>query len=109
MTVESAKAPKAAGVHGPERRSRTSRRINSAASTPDIILPISSGGIAEIILAVSLRLSPNGTPGAKRRTTAVMRARNIDGASMMMAPTGGRLASPKVSKKEGMLCVGVTG
>jgi hypothetical protein len=31
-----------------------------------------------------------------------MRAWNIDGASMMTAPTGGRLASPKVSKKRGM-------
>ena len=30
------------------------------------------------------------------------RASNIDGASMMTAPTGGRLASPKVSKKRGM-------
>jgi hypothetical protein len=29
----------------------------------------------------------------------VMRARNIDGASMMTAPTGGRLASSKVSRK----------
>jgi hypothetical protein len=52
-----------------------------------------------IILAVSLRPSPNGTPGAKRRTTAVVRAWNIVGASIMTAPTGGRLASPKVSKK----------
>jgi hypothetical protein len=52
----------------------TSRRISSAASTPDIVLPISSGGIAVIILALSVRPSPNGTPGARRRTTAVMRA-----------------------------------
>jgi hypothetical protein len=43
--------------------------------------------------------SPNGTPGARRRTTAVMRAWNIDGASMMTAATGGLMASPKVSKK----------
>jgi hypothetical protein len=35
-------------------------------------------------------------------STAVMRAWNIDGASIMTAPTGGRLASPKVSKKQGM-------
>src|SRR5262249_53968329 len=83
-------------------RSRTIRRISSAASTPDIILPISSGGIAATILAVSLRPSPNGTPGARRRTTAVMWAWNIDGPSMTTALTGGLLASPKVSKKYGM-------
>ena len=80
-------------------RTWTRRRINSAASTPDIILPISSGGIVACISAESLRPSPNGTPGASRRATAVRRARNIDVASIMTAPTGGRLASPKVSKK----------
>jgi hypothetical protein len=43
----------------------------SNASLPDIILPISSGDIAVIILALSLRPSPNGTPGSSRRTTSV--------------------------------------
>jgi hypothetical protein len=37
--------------------------------------------------------------GARRRTTAVMRACNIDGASMMTAATGGRPDAPKVSRK----------
>jgi hypothetical protein len=81
----------AAGHYASVSRPSTSR-INCVASLPDIILPVSSGDIAVIILALSLRPSPNGTPGA----TAVTRAWNIDGASMMTAPTGGRLASPKV-------------
>jgi hypothetical protein len=60
----------------------TNRRISSAVSRLDIILPISSDGIA------SFRRTPNGTLGARLRTTAVTRAWNIDGASMMTAPTG---------------------
>jgi hypothetical protein len=48
--------------------------------TPVITLPVSSRGIAIIISAESWRSSPNGTPGARRRTTAVTRASNIDGA-----------------------------
>jgi hypothetical protein len=80
----------ATGHFSAPSRPSTRRNISCAASTPDIILPISSGGIAVIILALSVRPSPNGTPGARRRTTAVMRAWNIDGASMMTAPTGGR-------------------
>jgi hypothetical protein len=36
---------------------------------------------------------------ARRRTTAVIQACNIDGASMMTAATGGRPDAPKVSRK----------
>ena len=39
---------------------------------------------------------------AERHTGAVSRAWNTDGASMMTAPTGGHLASPKVSRKWGI-------
>ena len=46
----------------------TNRRISSAVSRLDIILPISSDGIA------SFRRTPNGTLGARLRTTAVTRA-----------------------------------
>jgi hypothetical protein len=100
-------AKPATGPHSPGlRRSCTSRRISSAASTPNIILPMSSGGIATIALAVSFRHSPNGTPGARRRTTAVTRAWNIEGASMMTAPAGGHPPSPKVSRNWGMLVAG---
>jgi hypothetical protein len=58
--------------------------------------------IDAIILALTSRPSPKGTPGAKRLATAVMRAWNIDCASMMTIPTGDRLASPKVSRKWGI-------
>jgi putative ABC transport system substrate-binding protein len=64
-----------------------------------------NGFLAEVEakrLALLTRPWPNGTPGARRRTTAVMRAWNIEGASTMTAPSGGRLASPKVSRKWGM-------
>ena len=93
----------AAGGHSKSLpRLSTSRRISREASSPDNILPICSGGIDAVILALSSRPSPKGTPGAKRLTTAVMRAWNIDGASMMTTPTGDRLASPKVSRKWGI-------
>jgi hypothetical protein len=80
-------------------RALTIRRISSVASTPVISLPISSRGIAITASAESFRPSPKGTPGARRRATIVMRAWNIDDASMTTAPTGGRLASPNVCKK----------
>jgi hypothetical protein len=68
-------AARSAAIHYPGLpRPRTSCRISSAASRPDIILPICSGGIVVIILALRLRPSPNGTAGARRRTTAVIRA-----------------------------------
>ena len=53
--------------------------------------------IGMIIVIVS---AVNGTPGARRRATAIMRAWNIDDASMMTAATGGRLASPKAVRSK---------
>ena len=44
-------------------RPSTNRSINCVASLPDIILPIASGDIVLIILALSLTPSRNGTPG----------------------------------------------
>jgi hypothetical protein len=84
-------SPRAAGI----------KHLSSAASTPDIIiLPISSGVIAIVISAESVRPSPNGTPGARRGSTAVMRASNIDGDSMMTAPSSAGIA--KVQQEWGM-------
>jgi hypothetical protein len=65
------------------------------------------------ISAESLRLSPNGTPGAKRRTTAATRASNIDGASMMTDPTpckwGMQVATRhRLRGAYGLQCNGVT-
>jgi hypothetical protein len=48
-------------------------------------LPINVGGIDVIILALSLWHSPNGTPGVKRRATAVKRLRH---AGIKLAPKG---------------------
>ena len=52
-------------------RDCTSRRINCFASSPDSILPTCSGGIDVIILAVTSRLSPKGTPGCKRASVSL--------------------------------------
>jgi hypothetical protein len=90
----------AAGGHYPSLlRPSTSRKISCEASSPDSILPICSGGIDVIIWALTSRPLPEGNTGSQAPDHCSHAAWNIDGASMMTAPTGGRLASPKVSKK----------
>jgi hypothetical protein len=55
----------------------------SAATPPDSILPICSGGIDATNLALNLSPSLKGTPEARRLSTTAMRASCIEGASMM--------------------------
>jgi hypothetical protein len=64
VNVPTAGPPRDCHGHGLPRP-WTSRRISSAVSTPDIILPISSGGVAIIISAESLRPSPERHTGSQ--------------------------------------------